>query len=73
MPILGADTISERMKSSLRELGKSITTWPQLGGDVALGGALCANVGRRILLGDHIHSGRTYVDVNEIIPGSNKQ
>lgn len=63
IPILGADNLSVRLKASGLEVGKTITTWPQLGSDVVLGGALCANASRRILLGERIYSGRNYVDL----------
>lgn len=67
IPILGADNLSVRLKASGLEVGKTITTWPQLGSDVVLGGALCANASRRILLGDKIISKRTYIDLDEQI------
>ncbi len=63
LPILGIESISKRLKASGLEVGKTITTWPQLGSEVALGGALCAHVGRRILLGENLQSGRTWIDL----------
>lgn len=68
LPILGPDTMSNGLKASALEVGKSITTWPQLASDVTLGGALCTNVGRRILLGHTLNSGRYYVDMDAHIP-----
>lgn len=68
IPILGADNLSVRLKASGLEVGKTITTWPQLGSDVVLGGALCANVAKRILLGEKLSSGRSYVDFEKCIP-----
>jgi|JI10StandDraft_1071094.scaffolds.fasta_scaffold37864_3 molybdopterin/thiamine biosynthesis adenylyltransferase len=65
LPILGIDSISKRLKASGLEVGKSITTWPQLGSEVTLGGALCVHVGRRILLGETICSGRTWIDIEK--------
>lgn len=71
VPLLGAmvgiDKISSRMKMSLTEMGKSISTWPQLASSVVLGGAMVTDVARRILLGDLKTSGRHYIDFEELI------
>ncbi len=71
VPLLGAmvgiDKISTRMKMSLSEMGKSISTWPQLASSVVLGGAMVTDVARRILLGDLKTSGRYYIDFEELI------
>jgi tRNA A37 threonylcarbamoyladenosine dehydratase len=67
LKITGLDTLSLRMKVSLLEIGTSITSWPQLASGVFLGGASVAHVGRRLLLGDKVQSGRYYVDFDEII------
>jgi len=66
--ITGLETLSPRMKASLLEVGQSITSWPQLASGVFLGGASVAHVGRRLLLGDSVNSGRYYVDFDELIP-----
>ncbi len=58
---------SERAKMSFAEIGKSITTWPQLASAVSLGGAMMADTARRILLGHEVASGRYYVDLEELI------
>ncbi len=71
VPLLGAmvgiDKISSRMKMSLSEMGKSISTWPQLASSVVLGGAMVTDVARRILLGELKTSGRYYIDFEELI------
>jgi tRNA A37 threonylcarbamoyladenosine dehydratase len=67
LKITGLETLSTRMKASLLEIGQSITSWPQLASGVFLGGASVAHVGRRLLLGDQVPSGRFYVDFDEII------
>jgi molybdopterin/thiamine biosynthesis adenylyltransferase len=54
---------SERAIRSLGEIGKSITTWPQLASDVAMGGALTAKIVKEILLGASIPSGRMRLDI----------
>ncbi len=67
LSILGADSMSLRMSASLPEINQSISTWPQLASGVALGGAITADVTRRILLDQMTSSGRFYVDVEGII------
>ncbi len=69
--MVGLDTLSLRMKSSLSEVGKTIRTWPQLASSVALGGALGTDVCRRIALNLFRESGRYYVDLDEIIDNKN--
>ncbi len=71
VPLLGAmvgiEHISDRMRMSLGEMGKTISTWPQLASSVVLGGAMVTDVCRRILLNQITLSGRYYVDFNELI------
>lgn len=67
LKITGLETLSHRMKVSLLEIGQTITSWPQLASGVFLGGASVAHVGRRLLLGDPVPSGRFYVDIDEVI------
>ena len=66
MSILSFDSLSERMKISMAEIGKTINTWPQLASSVVLGGAITTDIARRILLGEHQQSGRYYVDLDAI-------
>jgi molybdopterin/thiamine biosynthesis adenylyltransferase/nitroreductase len=68
LDIVGVSKASPRAVASLMEVKQSITTWPQLASAVVLGGAVVADVSRRILLGDLRSSGRYYVDVEELIP-----
>ncbi|MCS5488814.1 Rv1355c family protein [Algoriphagus limi] len=67
LKITGTDTLSPRMKASLLEVGQTISSWPQLASAVFLGGASVAHVGRKLLLGDPVKSGRYYVDLDEIV------
>jgi hypothetical protein len=67
LKMIGADTMSERLKASMLEVKKSINTWPQLASSVTLGGAATTDVCRRILLGQFHDSGRYYVDLDELI------
>lgn len=67
LDILGIETLSPRLKASMLEIGKTITTWPQLGSAVTMGGGIAADVSRRLLLNQFTSSGRYYVDVENII------
>ncbi|WP_072812350.1 Rv1355c family protein [Rhodococcus zopfii] len=67
--LLGADRLSPRMGASLLEIDRSLTTWPQLGSDVMLGGAAVAAAVRRIGLGMSLRSGRSGVDIEDLLDG----
>ena len=67
LKIVGAETISTRLKTSMMEVEQSINTWPQLASSVVLGGALTTDVCRRILLGQYHESGRYYVDLEDLV------
>ncbi|MFC4873730.1 ThiF family adenylyltransferase [Negadavirga shengliensis] len=67
MALLQYDNLSKRVKYSFSELGKSITSWPQLASSVFMGGAACCHYARMILLGQKVESGRYYIDLDEII------
>jgi hypothetical protein len=71
LKMVGADTISTRMKASMMEVETSINTWPQLASSVVLGGALTTDVCRRILLDQYHESGRYYVDMDELVKDEN--
>lgn len=61
--ILDASEFSSRLLASFDEVGITLSTWPQLAGDVQLGGASVAAAVRRIALGERLDSGRTRVDI----------
>jgi molybdopterin/thiamine biosynthesis adenylyltransferase len=67
LPMLGIETSSERLKASMLEIEQTITTWPQLASGVIMGGGICTDVCRRILLNQFTNSGRYFVDVEEQI------
>jgi hypothetical protein len=67
LKMIGAETISTRLKASMLEVEQSINTWPQLASSVALGGAITTDVCRRILLDQYHDSGRYYIDVEDLI------
>lgn len=67
LKMVGADTISTRLKASMMEVEQSINTWPQLASSVVLGGALTTDTARRILLDQFHGSGRYYIDFDELV------
>ncbi len=67
LSILDFEAASPEAKYSFSEIGKTIGTWPQLASSVVLGGALCADICRRIFLGKHNESGRYFVDLSQLI------
>src|SRR5688572_5681116 len=50
LKMIGAESISTRLKASMLEVEQSINTWPQLASSVTLGGAITTDVCRRIFL-----------------------
>ena len=68
--IVGAGTVSPRLRASMMEIEQTISTWPQLGSEVTLGGAAAAHAARRIALGQAVHWGRMFVDLDAVAPGS---
>lgn len=60
--ILDAGALSARMAASLVEVGTTLSTWPQLAGEVGLGATAVAEAVRRIGLGEDLPSGRVRID-----------
>lgn len=67
MAVLDFENLSERAKSSISQIGKTITTWPQTASSVIMGGAACAYFARNLLLGNPVASGRYYIDLAEYL------
>ncbi|MGY0234240.1 ThiF family adenylyltransferase [Longispora urticae] len=67
LAMVDADRISPQLRASFAELGRSLSSWPQLASGVSLGGALVTEAARRILLGGDCPSGRYYVDLTDLI------
>jgi len=65
--ILEPDQVSSRGAASLAEVGRTLATWPQLGGDVTLGAATVAAAVRRLGTDRPLPSGRIRVDLDETI------
>ena len=69
---IGPENITERMQQSLLEMGKTIVSWPQLGGAAWLNGAAVAYAVRKIVNGQPIESNRALISLDEkLIPGYN--
>ncbi len=66
--IVGYD-VSTRAAASMLQIGATLSTWPQLASDVALGGATVTAAVRRILLGQPMPSGRRRVDLGRTLDG----
>ncbi len=57
---------SERAVYSFMEIGRSISSWPQLAEDVVSGAGNTANVVRRLLLGENLSSQRAYINCDKL-------
>lgn len=60
--IIDGGNLSARGAASLVEVGQTLSTWPQLVGDVLVGAAAVAEAVRRIGLGEPLSSGRVRLD-----------
>lgn len=67
MRILQTADLSARMAASMVEIDRTVSTWPQLGGDVQLGGATLAAAVRRFGRGQRLPSGRVRVDLDNAL------
>lgn len=59
---------SPRAVQSFMSIGKTLKTWPQLASSVILGGAVGADICRRILLKESDSSGKYFVELNNLVP-----
>jgi len=62
---VGAENIPLRMYQSLGEVGKTLPSWPQLGGAATLSGVSIAYIVKKILLGHKLQTGRVLVSLDE--------
>ncbi len=67
--VLEPARVTAPMAASAIELGHSVTAWPQLAGDVLLGGATVAAAVRRLVQGRPLPSGRVRFDRDTWLDG----
>lgn len=67
---VGPENVTERMQQSLLEMGKTIVSWPQLGGAALVNGAAVAYCVRKILNGQPLEHDRALISLDEkLVPG----
>jgi molybdopterin/thiamine biosynthesis adenylyltransferase len=64
---LEAGSLSARLAASAVEVDRTLSTWPQLAGEVILGATALAEAVRRIGLGEELRSGRVRIDVGSML------
>jgi len=64
---LEAEEMSPRVLASVVEIDHTLSTWPQVSGEVALGAVAIAEAVGRIGLGRDLRSGRTRIDVGSTL------
>ncbi len=62
---IGPENVTEKMQNSLLEMGKTIVSWPQLGGAALLNGLAVAYCVRKILNGQPIENNRALISIDE--------
>jgi len=65
--LLEAEHLSGRLVASVVEIDRTLSTWPQVSGDVVLGATVIAEAVRRIGLGEHLPSGRARLDIGGVL------
>ncbi|MCE9541694.1 ThiF family adenylyltransferase [Candidatus Kaiserbacteria bacterium] len=67
--LVGPENVTERMQESLMEMGKTIVSWPQLGGAAMINGAAVAYCARKVLTGESLENNRALISLDEkLIP-----
>lgn len=62
---IGSENVTERMQQSLTQMGKTIVSWPQLGGAALVNGAAVAYCVRKILTGQSLEENRALISLDE--------
>ena len=66
---IGPENVTEKMQQSLLEMGKTIVSWPQLGGAALINGSAVAYCVRKILNKQPLETNRALVSIDEkLIP-----
>ncbi|MEK7650046.1 MAG: ThiF family adenylyltransferase [Patescibacteria group bacterium] len=69
---VGPENVTERMQNSLLEMGKTVVSWPQLGGAALLNGPAVAYAVRKILNGQPLENNRALISLDALLePGYN--
>ncbi len=69
---IGPENVTARTQDSLLEMGKTIVSWPQLGGAALINGAAVAYCVRKILNGQPLEHNRALVSLDEkLVPNYN--
>ncbi len=69
---VGPENVTERMQDSLLQMGKTIVSWPQLGGAALLNGSAVAYCVRKILNKEPLENNRALISLDEkLIPDYN--
>ena len=64
---VGFENVSNSMKKSLLEIGKTVVSWPQLGEAATLNGAAVAHLARKILSGKQVITNRAIISLADAI------
>jgi len=64
---VGPENVTERMQNSLLEMGKTVVSWPQLGGAALLNGSAVAYAIRKILNNQPLESDRAIVSLDVLL------
>lgn len=62
---IGPENVTERMQGSLLEMGKTLVSWPQLGGAALINGAAVVYCIRKILNSQPIEQNRALISLDE--------
>lgn len=69
---VGPENVTEKMQESLLEIGKTIVSWPQLGGAALINGAAVAYCVRKIANNQPLESDRAIISLDDrLIPNYN--
>ncbi len=69
---IGVETVTNRVRESMPEIGKTLVSWPQLGGAALLNGSAVAYAVRKILNSQPIEDNRALISLDEkLVPNYN--
>src|SRR3989344_3453987 len=69
---IGVETVTNRVRESMPEIGKTLVSWPQLGGAALLNGSAVAYTVRKILNDQPVEENRALISLDEkLIPNYN--